>query len=384
MHKKNRAGTAGAAAVNRSQTVRARKAAGNSQIKRSGKAVGSSRGEIPGNTMGARAARPGKTSGSSQSPGRQSKSSYSAAKRSGSSPGYKKAGASYGYNKRSYQEKTYLERRFGDRPNPGYVDTERPKKPKKPKKPRMSLYDMLRLHKSILILVMTIAVICLIGVGVIEYIRSHYRVQTVNVSGNTYYSDEEIQDMVMNGMFSHNSLFLGFKYHDKSITDIPFIEKITIDIKSADTIDIHVYEKALAGCISYLESYMYFDREGIIVESSSQLLEGVPVVRGLKYDSVVILKPLPVEDDAVFAEILDLTQLLSKYNLQADQMYFDSVYNVYLYFDNIEVAMGSKKNIDEKVIQLPYILPSLEGKKGTLHLEDYDENTDSVRFEEAT
>lgn len=383
MHKKNRAGTAGAAAVNRSQTVRARKAAGNSQIKRAGKAVGSSRGEMPGNTKGAQVARPGKTSGSSQNPGRQSKSSYSAAKRSGSSPGYKKAGASYGY-KRSYKEKTYLERRFGDRPNPGYVDTERPKKPKKPKKPRMSLYDMLRLHKSILILVMTIAVICLIGVGVIEYIRSHYRVQTVNVSGNTYYSDEEIQDMVMNGMFSHNSLFLGFKYHDKSITDIPFIEKITIDIKSADTIDIHVYEKALAGCISYLESYMYFDREGIIVESSSQLLEGVPVVRGLKYDSVVILKPLPVEDDAVFAEILDLTQLLSKYNLQADQMYFDSVYNVYLYFDNIEVAMGSKKNIDEKVIQLPYILPSLEGKKGTLHLEDYDENTDSVRFEEAT
>ena len=145
-----------------------------------------------------------------------------------------------------------------------------------------------------------------------------------------------------------------------------------------------MYEKALAGCISYLESYMYFDREGIIVESSSQLLEGVPVVRGLKYDSVVILKPLPVEDNAVFAEILDLTQLLSKYNLQADQMYFDSVYNVYLYFDNIEVAMGSKKNIDEKVIQLPYILPSLEGKKGTLHLENYDENTDSVRFEEAT
>lgn len=412
MHKKNRAGTAGAAAVNRSQTVRARKAAGNCQIKRAGKAVGSSRGEIPGNTKGAQVARPGKTSGSSQKPGRQSKSSYSSAKRSGSSPGYKKAGASYGYkrsykagrsgrknspdkagsslrllendHRRSYQEKTYLERRFGDRPNPGYVDTERPKKPKKPKKPRMSLYDMLRLHKSILILVMTIAVICLIGVGVIEYIRSHYRVQTVNVSGNTYYSDEEIQDMVMNGMFSHNSLFLGFKYHDKSITDIPFIEKITIDIKSADTIDIHVYEKALAGCISYLESYMYFDREGIIVESSSQLLEGVPVVRGLKYDSVVILKPLPVEDDAVFAEILDLTQLLSKYNLQADQMYFDSVYNVYLYFDNIEVAMGSKKNIDEKVIQLPYILPSLEGKKGTLHLEDYDENTDSVRFEEAT
>lgn len=414
MHKKKSAGSAGVRAVNRSQTARARKAAGNSQTGRTSKiASGGQLARTSKVASGGQVARTGKISGAGRSSRMANDSSYQVSRRTGAPPGYKKAGASYGYKKktykgsgagrqgnhnrtgnslklldnaprRSYQEKTYLERKFGDRPTPGYVDTERPKKPKKPKKPKISLYDMLRLHKSILILVMTIAVIALLGVGVIEYIRSHYRVQTVNVSGNTYYSDEQIQDMVMNGMFSHNSLFLGFKYHDKSITDIPFIEKITIDIKSADTIDIHVYEKALAGCISYLESYMYFDREGIIVESSSQLLEGVPVVRGLKYDSVVILKPLPVEDNEVFAEILDLTQLLSKYNLQADQMYFDSVYNVYLYFDNIEVAMGSKKNIDEKVIQLPYILPSLEGKKGTLHLEDYDENTDSVRFEEAT
>ena len=256
--------------------------------------------------------------------------------------------------------------------------------PKKPKRPKISPLEMLRLHKSILILLFTIGLIVLLGIGGIQYVRSHYRVKTANVVGNTYYTDEEIQDMVMNGMFAHNSLYLGFKYHNKSIVNIPFIEKITVDIKSADTIDIRVYEKALAGCISYLENYMYFDREGIIVEGSSELLEGVPVVKGLKFDSVVLYEALPVEDKSVFSEILDLTQLLSKYNLSADQMYFDSGYNVFLYFDNIEVAMGSKKNIDEKVIQLPYILPSLEGKKGTLHLEDYDENTESVRFEEAS
>lgn len=255
---------------------------------------------------------------------------------------------------------------------------------KKPKRPKISPLEMLRLHKSILILLFTIGLIVLLGIGGIQYVRSHYRVKTANVVGNTYYTDEEIQDMVMDGMFAHNSLYLSFKYHNKSITNIPFIEKITVDIKSADTIDIRVYEKALAGCISYLENYMYFDREGIIVEGSSELLEGVPVVKGLKFDSVVLYEALPVEDKSVFAEILDLTQLLSKYDLAADQMYFDSGYNVFLYFDNVEVAMGSKNNIDEKVIQLPYILPSLEGKKGTLHLEDYDENTESVRFEEAS
>ena len=253
-----------------------------------------------------------------------------------------------------------------------------------PKWQRPSLHEFLRLHKSILILLMTIAFIAMLGIGVVQYVRYHYRVKTVNVEGNTYYTDEEIQDIVMDGMFAHNSLYLSFKYNDKSIQNIPFIEKITVDIESADTINIHVYEKALAGCIQYLENYMYFDREGIIVEGSSELLDGVPVVKGLNFDRVVLYESLPVENADIFSEILNLTQLLAKYNLQADQMYFDSAYNVYLYFDNVEVAIGSKENIDEKVIQLPYILPSLEGKKGTLHLEDYDDSTDSVRFEEAS
>lgn len=295
----------------------------------------------------------------------------------------------YPDQKQNKKRKNHIKVKRTYRPKEVYRPTEvyrskETNKPQKQKKPRLSPLELLRLHKSILILLMTIAIVGLLGIGVIQYVRSHYRVKTANVDGNTYYTDEEIQDMVMDGMFAHNSLYLSFKYHNKSIGNIPFIEKITVDIVSSDTINIHVYEKALAGCISYLENYMYFDREGIIVEGSSELLEGVPIVRGLKFDRVVLYEALPVENSSVFAEILDLTQLLSKYDLHADQMYFDSGYNVYLYFDNIEVAIGSEENIDEKVIQLPYILPSLEGKKGTLHLEDYDESTESVRFEEAT
>ena len=284
-------------------------------------------------------------------------------------------------NKKSSEQLTYLERKFGEKPAP--ISKKR-RKQKKVTRIKINPYDIFRLHKSIFVLAFTIALIALLGFGAIQYVRYHYRIKTANVEGNTYYTDEEIQDMVMSGMFSHNSLYLSFKYHNKSIEDIPFIEKITVDIQSSDTVNIHVYEKALAGCISYLENYMYFDREGIIVEGSSELLEGVSVVKGLSFDRVVLFEPLPVENTSVFAEILDLTQLLAKYDLKADQMYFDSAYNVYLYFDNIEVAIGAKNNIDEKVIQLPYILPSLEGKKGTLHLEDYDENSKTVRFEEAT
>lgn len=69
----------------------------------------------------------------------------------------------------------------------------------------------------------------------------------------------------MKGRFSHNSIYLAVKYRNKSIENIPFIEKMDVNILSPDTIRINVYEKALAGYVEYLGGYVYFDREGTVV-----------------------------------------------------------------------------------------------------------------------
>ena len=63
-------------------------------------------------------------------------------------------------------------------------------------------------------------------------------------------------------------------------------------------------------------------------------------------------------------------------------MFFDSDYNVYLYFESVEVSLGGRDYIDEKIIQLQYILPKLEGKSGVLEMKDYVEGTKNITFEE--
>ncbi len=189
-------------------------------------------------------------------------------------------------------------------------------------------------------------------------------------------------DMVLQGRLSHNSLYLSYKYRDKSIEDIPFVEKIDVDIVSPDTIRINVYEKAIAGYMAYLGRYIYFDRNGIVVESSLEPSDQVPEVMGLSFDYIVMHEKLPIDNEKVFEEILDITQLLSKYELSADKIFFDSDYNVYLYFGGIEVSLGTEDFIDEKIIQLRYILPDLEGKTGILEMKDFDEDTDTFSFEE--
>lgn len=258
----------------------------------------------------------------------------------------------------------------------------------KKKKPRRQLdvgafiRESWRLHKSIYIITgIIIAIIIFIAIAA-DYILKNYTITNIYVDGNTHYTDEEIVNMVMVDKLDHNSLYLSLKYQDKSITDIPFIEKMDVNIVSPDTIRINVYEKAIAGYISYLGRYMYFDRDGIIVESSLETTDGVPQVMGLDFDSVVLYQRLPIDNTDVFEEILDITQLLSKYNLNADKIFFDKDYNVYLYFDDVEVTIGTNSHIDEKIIQLQYILPKLEGKSGILDMEDYDGTSKNIIFQE--
>ena len=126
---------------------------------------------------------------------------------------------------------------------------------------------------------------------------------------------------------------------------------------------------------------MYFDKDGIVVEASTEKTEGVPQVTGLKFDHVILHERLPVERKEVFDEVLNITQQLERNSMSADRIYFDSDYRVTLMFGEAKVALGDDGYIDEKIMKLQYILPDLLGKKGTLDMRVYSEDTKSYTFE---
>ena len=89
-------------------------------------------------------------------------------------------------------------------------------------------------------------------------LHSVYTVRTVYVEGNVHYTEDEIMEIVMSGPLGDNSLYLSLKYRDRGIQDIPFVDVMNVSILAPDTIKITVYEKALAGYVKYLDTYMYF------------------------------------------------------------------------------------------------------------------------------
>ncbi|MCI8551057.1 MAG: cell division protein FtsQ [Lachnospiraceae bacterium] len=197
------------------------------------------------------------------------------------------------------------------------------------------------------------------------------RISDITVVGNTRYTEEELLSMVFSGNEDRNTFYALYRNQFGKREDIPFVEKYSVKVTGLHSAQIIVYEKSLAGCIEYMGSYMYFDREGTIVESSRELEPQIPLVTGIKFQSIVMYEKLPVEDDTVFAEILNLSQLLGQFQLFAERMDFDSENKVTLIMGDIRVVLGDADHMAGKVKELHDMYPELSGRSGTVYLDEY-------------
>lgn len=216
--------------------------------------------------------------------------------------------------------------------------------------------------------------------GIVYYLVSTYTIKNVYVEGNLHYTNQEIKEIVMEGPLGNNSLYLSLRYRNKGIEDIPFVDVMDVEVLAPDTIKIIVYEKALAGYIEFMDNYLYFDRDGYVVENSDVMTEGIPLVTGFDFEYVVMGEKLPVKNEIIFTNVMDITNLLSKYKLTADKIYFASESEITMFFGDVKVVLGNTKKLEEKIMNLPQFLSNLSGMKGTLNLENYSEDSEMAIF----
>ena len=198
------------------------------------------------------------------------------------------------------------------------------------------------------------------------------RIDVISVEGSEFYSEEEIIDFIFETPAERNFLYAWLNNRFGERKSIPFVAGYMLEFAGVHEVKVTVYEKRVIGYIEYMGSNMYFDQDGTIVESSSEKREGVPLITGLHFDYIVLYKPLPVEDDTTFTQILNLTQLIARYDIDVDRIYFDSRMNATLHIGNIRVLLGSNENMEYKIAELDGMLPQLSGLSGVLHLENYD------------
>lgn len=231
-------------------------------------------------------------------------------------------------------------------------------------------------------LILFLLLVLLIGAGVFAVLYV-FTVENVVVEGNELYSDEQIKQLVLSDEYSWNSLYVDLKYRLVDTGEVPFVDAMEISLDDPHTVHIKVYEKGMLGYfyISSIGQNAYFDKDGFVVETSQDVIDGVPKITGIACDAVTLYEKLPLEEDGILDELLALTQTLKKYELLPDEIAYDDDGEPELTYGTIRVLLGSEDNLSQKVVRLSVLLPQLSGLSGTLHLETWTPETTDVIFD---
>ncbi len=267
----------------------------------------------------------------------------------------------------------------------------------------------LRLGKKVLLLLVIVAVPAAV-------LLTAFRIKTVEVIGALEYTDEQIKEHVIASPQENNALYLYLKYKFFPTPELPFVEKLDVEMNSSHSITIYVYEKMVAGCVEFMGEYLYFDKDGMVVESSSKKLDRIPEIKGLKFKEIILNERLKVENTALedrdaepdptlsekqrlekekeeelkkeqerklrneklFQAIINLMQLIDKYGLDIDTISFKANDEVVLDSGGITILLGKKSTYDEEFSGIRDIMEKAKGMDITIDMRNYVKGSESI------
>ena len=216
----------------------------------------------------------------------------------------------------------------------------------------------------------------------IIFFFTYYNVDEVKVMGSSHYSEKQIKKMVLRGPMASNSILAPILYTQKNTKDVPFVEGYSVTRLNRHTICVSVKEKDIVGCIPYLDSYIYFDRTGKFVESSTVRNEKIPFFDGIKVKHVIYNEELPIKDKTVMNTAVALSTIFQKNDKIPDHIEFGDDGQISLLYGNITVKLGKDEYLEDKMTRVLAILPLISDKKGTLHVENVNDSSKMITLEQ--
>lgn len=201
-----------------------------------------------------------------------------------------------------------------------------------------------------------------------------FHLDTVKVDGTEYYTDEEIRNAVFVRDYSDNEIMFFIYEKIFGINTLPFVEEIEAEYHNPRSITLHVYDKKISGCINYLGQYVYFDKDGIVLQTIPELIEGIPVVTGINFGNFTVGQPFQVADDSVFDSIMNVSQQISHYSIPVDEIKVSDG-AIRLVIASLKVDLGKKKRYDDAMADLAGVIEKAQEEniklEGTINMENY-------------
>lgn len=207
-----------------------------------------------------------------------------------------------------------------------------------------------------------------------------FHVQTIEICDNQYVESSVVAESIQSDKYASNTLYIMMKNALGKIQYPQSIEKVKIRMKTPWSIRVIVTEKEPIGCTVIKDEYVLFDKNGIVLGKTPIQPEGILYVEGIQSNKVKVNEELPVKEKRIFRNIIDSSEAFAQYKIVPTRTLCDGA-NLTVYIGDICVILGSG-DMELKINQLPGILSKLEGKKGTLDLQHYNESTEIISFKE--
>ena len=196
------------------------------------------------------------------------------------------------------------------------------------------------------------------------------------VSGNEKFSSSEILELA--GFAGNVNIFaFSTAKAEEGLYKNTYIKNVDIKKDYAGRIlMLDIVERNLSGYIRFDDNtYLYIDKEGMVLECRTSFTERRPVIEGLAFTEFTLGDYLELSNTEIFDTLVNLSHLFEKFEIEHDIIRVDLAdsSDIHFYYSNIDIQMGSKKDLDLKVRTVKEILPTLEEYKdvgGVLDMKD--------------
>lgn len=223
--------------------------------------------------------------------------------------------------------------------------------------------------KPVFILLLIIAVIGLIVLSFTNF----FVVDSIEVEGNKYYSDEEVVTM------AHAAPGRNLIYHPgkSSIKEYlkqnPYIEDVKVRRKLPSTLVIDIKERQQLGAIIYDDDYLIIDGNGILLRKT-QTEPKITIIKGIRVKKLALGETVVTEDERVFNDALNLLQAMEEKDLYFVRLEMSDMF-IKAYIYDYLVCKGTYEQIENGISKgrLHKILDNLFSKsikRGTITFSD--------------
>lgn len=187
-----------------------------------------------------------------------------------------------------------------------------------------------------------------------------FRVTTVTVEGNTFFSEEVVASEVCSTVLDKNVITAFVKNRLGFTTKLPYVREYEISYPGIHEIHIKLYEKKIIAGIAYMNQYIYFDKDGVVLKSTNEELVGIPLFETKTMATFTLYEKVQMEDGELLNQIMNLSNLFQHYEVMWDRVVFDSKNAAFLYTGNIRISLGKKDSYDEQISALPSVLSTVQ------------------------